>query len=97
MARRKLIDPPELDLLLATLPGWQCKDRFITKLFRFDSHHEVMAFVNAIAWISHREDHHPDMQVGYNQCLVSYTTHDSGGLTGRDFACAAKVEALLSS
>jgi 4a-hydroxytetrahydrobiopterin dehydratase len=55
-----------------------------------------MAFVNAVAWIAHRENHHPDLEVGYNSCRVSYTTHAIGGLSENDFICAAKVEALLA-
>ena len=54
-----------------------------------------MAFVNALAWISLREDHHPDLIVGYNRCRVSYWTHDVNGLSENDFFCAAKVERLL--
>jgi 4a-hydroxytetrahydrobiopterin dehydratase len=54
-----------------------------------------MAFVNAAAWVSHREDHHPDMAVGYNECRVSYVTHAIGGLSENDFICAAKLDALF--
>jgi 4a-hydroxytetrahydrobiopterin dehydratase len=54
-----------------------------------------MAFVNAAAWISHREDHHPDLAVGYNQCRVEYTTHAIGGLSENDFICAAKLDRLF--
>ena len=54
-----------------------------------------MAFVNATAWVSHRADHHPDIEVGYNQCRVSYHTHDINGLSENDFICAAKIDALL--
>jgi 4a-hydroxytetrahydrobiopterin dehydratase len=53
-----------------------------------------MAFVNATVWISHREDHHPDMEVGYNKCKVRYSTHSVGGLSEKDFECAGKIEAL---
>ncbi len=54
-----------------------------------------MAFVNAAAWISHREDHHPDITVGYNQCRVEYWTHAIGGLSENDFICAAKLDRLF--
>jgi 4a-hydroxytetrahydrobiopterin dehydratase len=54
-----------------------------------------MAFVNAAAWVSHREDHHPDMAVGYNQCRVAYVTHAIKGLSENDFICAAKLDALF--
>jgi 4a-hydroxytetrahydrobiopterin dehydratase len=55
-----------------------------------------MAFVNAAAWISHREDHHPDMTVGYGKCRVDYSTHAIGGLSENDFICAAKLDALFA-
>jgi 4a-hydroxytetrahydrobiopterin dehydratase len=54
-----------------------------------------MAFVNATAWVSHREDHHPDLEVGYNEVTMRYSTHSVGGLSENDFICAAKINALL--
>jgi 4a-hydroxytetrahydrobiopterin dehydratase len=79
------------------LEGWSRDDNTIVKTYRFANYHETMAFVNATAWISHRTDHHPDLTVGYNQCTVAYTTHSAGGLSRKDFDCAAKVDALLAS
>ena len=55
-----------------------------------------MAFVNALAYMAHREDHHPDLGVHYNRCVVRYSTHDVGGLSENDFICAAKAEELSS-
>jgi len=82
---------------LRAVPGWEEKDGIITKTFAFKNYYETMAFVNAIAWIAHREDHHPDLEVHYNRCKVSYNTHAVGGLTDNDFICAAKVEQLANS
>lgn len=80
---------------LAALPGWaQVADR-IAKTFRFANYHETIAFVNAVAWIAHRADHHPDLSVHYNRCVVSWSTHDAGGITSNDLTCAARVECLL--
>ncbi len=53
-----------------------------------------MAFVNAIAYIAHREDHHPDLGVQYNRCAVTYSTHSAGGVTLNDLICAARVESV---
>ena len=61
----------------------------------FADYYKTMAFVNALAWIAHAEDHHPDMSVHYNRAVVRFSTHDAGGLTLNDFICAAKAEALL--
>jgi 4a-hydroxytetrahydrobiopterin dehydratase len=80
---------------LQKVDGWQAASGQISKTFKFKDYHHTMAFVNAVAWVAHREDHHPDMEVGYNKCLVRYSTHSAGGLTENDFICAAKVDALL--
>src|SRR6187200_109785 len=82
--------------VLTELPGWELVDLEISKTYQFANYHETMAFVNATAWISHREDHHPDLEVGYNKCRVRYSTHSVGGLSENDFICAAKVEALFA-
>ncbi len=85
----------EIDKLLKQLDGWeQCK-LSIGKTFEFKNYYQTMAFVNAVAWLSHREDHHPDMSVGYNKCHVDYSTHSVNGLSENDFICAAKVDTLL--
>jgi len=81
--------------LLKGLPGWSLIDGKLSKTYGFRNYHETMAFVNATAWISHREDHHPDLAVGYNQCRVDYITHAINGLSENDFICAAKIDALL--
>lgn len=85
----------EVSLLLKRLSGWALTDGMLTKTYDFRNYHETMAFVNASAWISHREDHHPDLTVGYKQCQVAYITHAIGGLSENDFICAAKIDALF--
>ncbi|MBZ0271134.1 4a-hydroxytetrahydrobiopterin dehydratase [bacterium] len=82
--------------LMGGLPGWAPDGEGISRTFQFKNYYETMAFVNAVAWIAHREDHHPDMTVGYNTCKVFYTTHFIGGLSENDFICAAKVTQLIS-
>ena len=84
----------ELRQRLDALPGWEYADNRLTKTFRFANYYETMAFVNAVAYIAHREDHHPDLSVHYNRVVASYSTHDAGGVTLNDCICAAKVEAL---
>lgn len=85
----------EADMLLGQLKGWQLAGGVITKTYAFTNYYQTMAFVNAVAWMAHREDHHPDMTVGYNKCRVDYSTHAIGGLSENDFICAAKVDALF--
>jgi 4a-hydroxytetrahydrobiopterin dehydratase len=69
----------------------------IRRAFKFKNYYETMAFVNAVAWIANQEDHHPDMEVSYNRCVVHFSTHSVKGLSNFDFICAAKVDALLSN
>lgn len=83
------------DSFLKELDGWRRSANRISKTYRFDDYYQTIAFVNAIAWMTHREDHHPDLVVGYNSCKVEYTTHAIQGLSENDFICAAKVDALL--
>jgi 4a-hydroxytetrahydrobiopterin dehydratase len=82
--------------LLASLPGWALNEGRIEKSFPFRDHYETMTFVNAIAWVSHLEGHHPDLAVGYNSVMVRYWTHAISGLSENDFICAAKIEKLLT-
>ena len=86
----------ELAKHITTLPGWQFNNDRIEKTFSFANYYETMAFVNALAWISHREDHHPDLAVHYNRCAVAYSTHSAGGVTINDVICAAKAERLYA-
>ncbi len=83
---------------LENLPGWEHNPERggeIGKIFSFKNYGETMAFVNAVAWIANREDHHPEMEVGFKTCKVRYSTHAIGGLSENDFICAAKIEGLL--
>lgn len=69
----------------------------IKRSFTFKNFYETMAFVNALAWIANCENHHPDLEVGYNYCHVRFMTHALKGLTQNDFICAAKTDKLLES
>ncbi len=87
---------PEAENLLKNLNGWTLSGNELVKSYQFRNYHETMAFVNATAWISHQEDHHPDLEVSYKQCRVRYSTHAIGGLSENDFICAARLDALLT-
>lgn len=91
------MDDKAVELLLKQIPKWK-KDPIKSEIFRvfeFKNYYQVMAFVNAIAWIAHQENHHPNLEVGYNRCVVRYTTHAIQGLSENDFICAAKVDNLI--
>ena len=89
------LTPEQARALLKGLDGWALDGAAIAKTYRFKNFHETMAFVNAAAWVSHREDHHPDMAVAYNECRAMYLTHAIDGLSENDFICAAKLDALF--
>lgn len=88
---------PDAALLLIQTPAWALNDDSdeISRTFNFKNYYETMAFVNALAWIAHREDHHPDIEVGYKRCHVRYSTHAVHGLSENDFICAAKLNDLI--
>ena len=81
--------------MLAALKGWIIENNTLVKVYPFTNYYQTMAFVNTLAWISHREDHHPNLEVGYGTCRVRYSTHSIGGLSENDFICAAKVNELM--
>ncbi|MFM9879740.1 MAG: 4a-hydroxytetrahydrobiopterin dehydratase [Burkholderiaceae bacterium] len=89
----------EIVAKLALLEGWKLTGDgaqvAIEKTFRFANYFETIAFVNAVAFIAHAQDHHPDLSVHYNRCVVRWNTHDVGGISSTDFDCAAQVDALL--
>jgi 4a-hydroxytetrahydrobiopterin dehydratase len=83
--------------LLAQLDSaWQLSAdaRSIRRELSFKDFYRTMSFVNALAHLANIEDHHPDLEVGYNYCRVLYSTHAIKGLSENDFICAAKVDRL---
>ena len=97
---RRALSATEIVASLARVQGWELSgdgaDVAIEKTFRFNNYHETMAFVNAVAFIAHTQDHHPDLSVHYNRCAVRFNTHDVGGLSVTDFGCAARIDALVA-
>ena len=86
------------ELMQAIDSAWSLAEdgKVIERTFSFAGYYLTMSFVNAVAWIANMEDHHPDMVVGYGQCVVRYSTHAIGGLSENDFICAAKIDKLLN-
>lgn len=97
---RRALNPVEVVSRLSTLNGWQLagsgSDVAIEKTFSFGNYHETIAFVNAVAFIAHRLDHHPELSVHYGRCVVRYSTHSAQAITELDFECASRVDALLA-
>jgi 4a-hydroxytetrahydrobiopterin dehydratase len=102
LARHCTHDAPALDdaavqARAALLPDWRIVDHRLQRSFAFRDYHATIEFVNALAFMVHREDHHPDLQVGYNRCGASWTTHSAGNrLSENDFICAARADAIYA-
>jgi 4a-hydroxytetrahydrobiopterin dehydratase len=84
--------------LLAQVPEWELAENghALVRTFTFPDYYRTMSFVNALAHVANREDHHPDLSVHYDRCVVRFSTHDVGGLSENDFICAAKADALFA-
>ena len=96
---RRALTATEIVTHLAKLDGWRLSGEgaavAIEKTFSFSNYYQTIAFVNALAFIAHVSDHHPDLSVSYNRCIVRFNTHDVGGISATDFECAAGADALL--
>lgn len=92
------LNDAEIAQHLAAVPAWTLQEGKITRTFSFADYYETLAFVNAIAYVIHAEDHHPDLLVTYNRCTVRFSTHSvnggRGGISENDFICAAKIDAV---
>ena len=97
---RRALTATEIVAKLVDLPGWQLSgdgaDVAIERTYRFANYHETMAFVNAVAFIAHAQDHHPDLSVHYGRCVVRLNTHDVAGISATDIDCATRIDALLA-
>jgi 4a-hydroxytetrahydrobiopterin dehydratase len=91
------LTPTEIAALLPQVPGWQVENDRLVKSFELRDYHETIEFVNALAWMIHAQDHHPELTVRYRHCIVAYSTHTAGNrVSENDFICAAKANALYA-
>ena len=91
------LDESDSVIQLDQVPGWNLSEdrKSITRTIRFKDFLETISFINAMAYMSEQQGHHPDFSAGYNYCEVSFTTHAIGGLSENDFICAARINDLL--
>ena len=85
----------EIEAQLTELAGWSLRGGAIERTYVFRDYYDTIAFVNALAWLVHGEDHHPELAVTYNRCTVRWNTHSVGGISENDFICAAKSDAVF--
>jgi 4a-hydroxytetrahydrobiopterin dehydratase len=91
------LDDASVEALMPSVPDWRIDGNHLVREFTFRDYHETIAFVNALAWMVHREDHHPVLSVAYRSCTTSWTTHSAGNrLSENDFICAAKADAIYA-
>ena len=99
-AARRALKPTEVVTRLGAAIGWKLtgdgENVAIEKAYSFANYYETISFVNAVAFIANAQDHHPDLSVHYNRCVVRFNTHDVRGISDTDLECAAQIDALLA-
>ena len=97
--KRRAMSATEIVTALAKLDGWNLRGEgatlAIAKEFSFANYYQTMAFVNAVAFVAHVSDHHPNLSVSFNRCIVEFNTHDVDGISSTDFECANAVDGLI--
>ena len=90
----KKLNAAQIKSALAKIPGWKKEAAVISRTFQFKDFPAAMKFVNAVAKVAEKEQHHPDIDIRWNKVTLALTTHDAGGLTKKDFALAKKSDGL---
>ena len=89
----------DLKQYVAAVDSWILQDGKLCRSFNFNNYYQTLAFVNAIAYVIHAQDHHPDLAISYQCCTARFNTHSvnagKGGITENDFICAAKIDAIF--
>lgn len=91
------LDQTQIEEALKSLDGWSFENNALSRELSFESYMEGIDFVNRLSVKAEENNHHPDLEVGWCRVLVTFTSHDSGGVTKRDVTMAKAVENLLSS
>jgi 4a-hydroxytetrahydrobiopterin dehydratase len=86
----------EIEAAVAALPGWHHRGNAIERVFDRETFDGSIAFVNAVAAAANAANHHPDIGISWNRVSITLSSHDAGGLTGRDFALARTIDALAA-
>ena len=92
-----LLTPEEISEALKALGGWTLESKAIRKQFTFQDFPEAVLFVSALVPGAEDADHHPDIEIHYKKVILSYSTHDEGGLTPKDFDGAAMADAIAAN
>ena len=91
------LDATAIAALLPQVPGWEIENGRLQRSFELRDYHETIEFVNALAFMVHAQDHHPELKVSYRHCDVAWTTHSAGNaVSENDFICAARANAIYA-
>ena len=87
-----LLSTIEVSLALTSLPGWEIQNSELTRTFTFTDFRESMSFVDLVAALAERAQHHPDIDIRYNKVRLALVSHDAGGITDKDVTLATDIE-----
>lgn len=93
MVDEGLLTDSDVKGALAELPGWKQQGKALAKKFDMQAFKAAVAFANTVAELSERADHHPDILIQYRTVTLTLSSHDAGGITGRDMRLARQIEA----
>lgn len=88
----------EREQALRDLNGWVYDEAgdAISHAFKFKTFSEAFGFMTRVALAAEKAGHHPDWSNSYNSVTITLTTHDAGGLSGKDIALAKAIDAILA-
>ena len=89
------LTPKQIKAAMSGAKHWKKKGASITRIFQFNDFNDSMKFVNKVARIAERANHHPDIDIRWNKVTLTLATHSEGGLTQKDFDVATKVDPLV--
>jgi 4a-hydroxytetrahydrobiopterin dehydratase len=84
----------EIAKQLQIVSDWRFNEGFLEREYSLKNYYDTVAFVNALAWMIHAQDHHPELKITYNKCSVKFNTHSVNGISVNDFICAAKADMI---
>ncbi len=85
----------EAEELMREVPQWTLKDEAIEREFQLKDFRKAMEFVNQVADIAEKQDHHPDILIRYNKVTLTLSTHKVRGLSPKDFILATKIDLMM--
>ncbi len=90
------LNTKQINLHLKAIPDWSKRAQTICRTFKFEGFLNSIAFVNRIAKCAQKINHHPDIDIRFDKVTLKLTTHDEGGITGKDFSLARQCDEVFS-